>query len=574
MLLIEIPHRLETPATPPRLHLRFRRLHQEPAASSWRMAKRSACSCHPGAPSRRGGDRRGRRADRRRWSAPETDRGPAAPTLRAGSGRLSGQPPWRCRWNAAGCIQADHVLETMLTGLGAEVPAPLQAEPAPTPTAITTPSAGRPKRRSTSTVMTGAWEALALVALRLASPTPPVGATYSRAGVRHRPGLVKTEAQVGEWIADARRRGGRLRVAAAGAFEVDAWAAGDDGPGGRANTSRLASRETAELRAETVQMGYSLVRLLCGSAGLRGLPWLGGGCGHWKIRRPSGRLGGGGGGLAGRARAGDQRLRLGVDREHGDGRGQGCPPRGRPPASACCPIWPPACRTAWLLRWRWRRKTGPFPARPRHRQQPPRNPVFATLPLLRCPAPKPSPASPPPCLPRLAIALGGRRRPHRLHGRRARHLFPVVRALRARKGEGRWFDLLGMSGTSAVRSRRRWSGVPRPTGRGPKAPAGCCATGTATRPASTRPASRPCGGAEYFSNAASQWLMSWQDALPDAWQDVLPSMSYPPSAVLSDLIQAHEGRHAGGGRTAGGCRALRWPAGCGSLRRRGGCGQS
>ena len=116
---------------------------------------------------------------------------------------------------------------------------------------------------------------LALVRLlQLTSPTLPVGAyTYSQ-GLEFAidSGLVKTEAQVGEWIADA-------LAGAVGGFELpllarlmEAWAAGDDGRVAELNALCLASRETAELRAETVQMGYSLVRLLVDLPAFASLP--------------------------------------------------------------------------------------------------------------------------------------------------------------------------------------------------------------------------------------------------------------------------------------------------------------
>ncbi|WP_079435798.1 urease accessory protein UreF [Zoogloea sp. LCSB751] len=100
--------------------------------------------------------------------------------------------------------------------------------------------------------------------LQLVSPALPVGAyTYSQ-GLEWVVdcGAVKSEAQVGEWIGDA-------LAGAFGGYELpllarlqDAWRAGDDGQVAALNARCLASRETSELRAETVQMGYSLVRLL------------------------------------------------------------------------------------------------------------------------------------------------------------------------------------------------------------------------------------------------------------------------------------------------------------------------
>ncbi|MCB1958428.1 MAG: urease accessory protein UreF [Rhodocyclaceae bacterium] len=106
---------------------------------------------------------------------------------------------------------------------------------------------------------------LALVRLlQLASPALPVGAyTYSQ-GLEWavEEGGLKGEPAVGQWIGD------QLEWNLAG-FEAPlvvaamaAWSAGDDERLARLNGDFLASRETAELRAETVQMGYSLRRLL------------------------------------------------------------------------------------------------------------------------------------------------------------------------------------------------------------------------------------------------------------------------------------------------------------------------
>lgn len=113
--------------------------------------------------------------------------------------------------------------------------------------------------------------------LQLVSPALPVGAyTYSQ-GLEWviDAGRVKTEAQVGEWIGDA-------LDGAFGNYELpllarlmDAWAAGDDAAVADLNARALASRETSELRAETVQMGYSMVRLLVDLPAFAQLPgWL------------------------------------------------------------------------------------------------------------------------------------------------------------------------------------------------------------------------------------------------------------------------------------------------------------
>ena len=104
--------------------------------------------------------------------------------------------------------------------------------------------------------------------LQPVSPTLPVGAyTYSQ-------GLewaveqadVHDAASAQAWI-------GGLMHANMARFEVpwlarmmQAWDAGDDGLLHDLDAQYLASRETAELRAETLQMGHSLRRLLIGLA--------------------------------------------------------------------------------------------------------------------------------------------------------------------------------------------------------------------------------------------------------------------------------------------------------------------
>jgi urease accessory protein len=93
--------------------------------------------------------------------------------------------------------------------------------------------------------------------LQLASPTLPVGA-YSYSGgleAAVEAGVVKDAASAEQWIGDvlefavARMEAPMLLAFLSGDFE-------------ETNERFLASRETAELRAETVQMGYSLNRLL------------------------------------------------------------------------------------------------------------------------------------------------------------------------------------------------------------------------------------------------------------------------------------------------------------------------
>lgn len=100
--------------------------------------------------------------------------------------------------------------------------------------------------------------------LQLASPALPVGAyTYSQ-GLEWavESGVIRDEATAGRWIAD-------LLQHSIGCFEAPllaalmlAWSAGDSAEIANLNAEFLASRESAELRAETVQMGFSLRRLI------------------------------------------------------------------------------------------------------------------------------------------------------------------------------------------------------------------------------------------------------------------------------------------------------------------------
>lgn len=100
--------------------------------------------------------------------------------------------------------------------------------------------------------------------LQLASPALPVGAyTYSQ-GLEWAVecGDVKDEASAGRWIADLLRHAiGRFEAPLVAAL-MRAWAANDSAEVARLNAEFLASRESAELRAETVQMGFSLRRLI------------------------------------------------------------------------------------------------------------------------------------------------------------------------------------------------------------------------------------------------------------------------------------------------------------------------
>jgi len=103
-----------------------------------------------------------------------------------------------------------------------------------------------------------------LAALHLASPALPVGGFAYSQGLERaiEDRLVADEAGALRWIAD-------LLLLAIARFEAPLWlrafdacASGDTVAFARCNDELLAARETAELRAESQQMGASLLRLL------------------------------------------------------------------------------------------------------------------------------------------------------------------------------------------------------------------------------------------------------------------------------------------------------------------------
>jgi urease accessory protein len=99
--------------------------------------------------------------------------------------------------------------------------------------------------------------------LQLASPSLPVGAYSYSQGLEAaaEAGIVTDAASAERWIGDV------FELAVAGMEApvawrlLRAWGEGDHEAAARWNDEFLASRESAELRAETVQMGYSLRRL-------------------------------------------------------------------------------------------------------------------------------------------------------------------------------------------------------------------------------------------------------------------------------------------------------------------------
>ena len=106
---------------------------------------------------------------------------------------------------------------------------------------------------------------LALVRLlQLASPALPVGAFSYSQGLEWQVdcGAIRTEADAGDWIVAVLDAGMARFELPLLASLMRAWAADDGITLAALNDDYLASREAAELRAETVQMGYSCVQLL------------------------------------------------------------------------------------------------------------------------------------------------------------------------------------------------------------------------------------------------------------------------------------------------------------------------
>jgi urease accessory protein len=93
--------------------------------------------------------------------------------------------------------------------------------------------------------------------LQLASPTLPVGAYSYSQGLESaiEAGVVRDAASAGQWIGDVLE----LSIAR---MELPVLRRQLESPDQALNDLFVASRETAELRAETLQMGESLARLL------------------------------------------------------------------------------------------------------------------------------------------------------------------------------------------------------------------------------------------------------------------------------------------------------------------------
>lgn len=112
---------------------------------------------------------------------------------------------------------------------------------------------------------------LALVRLlQLASPTLPVGAYSYSQGLEQAIacGIVADRDTLARWIGDVLEFSLARWEAPLVARLLRAWRVGDANTVLHLDARFVASRETAELRAETLQMGHSLARLLAGSEAL------------------------------------------------------------------------------------------------------------------------------------------------------------------------------------------------------------------------------------------------------------------------------------------------------------------
>src|SRR5258706_2837508 len=100
--------------------------------------------------------------------------------------------------------------------------------------------------------------------LQLASPALPVGAYSYSQGLEAaiEAGVVQDAASAGRWIADVLAHSLARMEAPVLLRLCAAWRAGDAAAAARWNALFVAGRETAEFRAETAQMGYSLAKLL------------------------------------------------------------------------------------------------------------------------------------------------------------------------------------------------------------------------------------------------------------------------------------------------------------------------
>lgn len=119
-------------------------------------------------------------------------------------------------------------------------------------------------------------EPLALLRLlQLASPALPIGAFNFSQGLEYANdvGWIQDEQQAGEWILGTARHG-LAGIDLPMLLRLHAAWSGDDEPRARLlSQDLLASRETAELRAEELHLGQSLARVLVEYGIERARPW-------------------------------------------------------------------------------------------------------------------------------------------------------------------------------------------------------------------------------------------------------------------------------------------------------------
>ena len=108
--------------------------------------------------------------------------------------------------------------------------------------------------------------------LQLASPALPVGAYSYSGGLENavESGIVRDAATAAAWIGDVLDFSVARLEAPVFVRLVSAWKRGDPAAARHWNDEFVASREGAELRAETLQMGHSL-RILLRDLGVAGL---------------------------------------------------------------------------------------------------------------------------------------------------------------------------------------------------------------------------------------------------------------------------------------------------------------
>jgi urease accessory protein len=142
----------------------------------------------------------------------------------------------------------------------------MATDPWPTnmPTSSTPPPAPNPLATSTTTTTATGIDAALLQLIWLASPALPVGGFSYSEGLEAAvdAGLVRDEATAADWLADQLHLGLARSDLAVLAQAVDAWRRGDSGRIRALDQWVLQTRETAELRQQTEQMGRSLVEWL------------------------------------------------------------------------------------------------------------------------------------------------------------------------------------------------------------------------------------------------------------------------------------------------------------------------